>query len=310
MALSKTTHFLITGATGFVGANMAHRLAREGYKHIHILARGAFGNWRIRGIEKKLHIHRADIAAANAVRKAVNSAKPDIIFHFANIGIYGGKESPDEAYMRVNFFGLVNLLEALARVPYKLFVNTGSSSEYGTKRRAMSEGDVCSPESMYGVTKLMATEYASFSAKTQKKPIITLRLFSPFGPFDDHRRLVSQAIVRLMRGKELRLGNPRAVRDYIHVDDIVDLYLEAARRAREMPQGGVFNVGRGREVAAGDVVEKITHVLAPEKRLKWGTYRSHGIESAVWRADMRKTFRQFIWRPRVDIEKGIQETIE
>ena len=79
--------------------------------------------------------------------------------------------------MAVNLKGAVNLIDSCKKFDFELFVNSGSSSEYGLKPRAMREDDILKPLAHMGVSKAIAGLYAQKTARDCKKPIITLRLF-------------------------------------------------------------------------------------------------------------------------------------
>jgi len=309
--LPKNTRFFITGATGFIGANLVRRLIKDGYKNIGVLVRQDTNWWRLKDVKSKLKIFKGDVAQSARLAKILKQARPEIIVHLANAGVYGGKSVNEAELLKINFFGLVNLLEVSKNIRYKLFINTGSSSEYGQKNVPMRERDTCLPESDYAITKLMATEYASFFARNYKKPIITLRIFSPFGPWDDGRRLISQTAIRLLRKEPLKLGDPRAVRDYIYVEDVVDLYLASMRERKSFFGGEILNVGRGQEISVQEVVEYLKSILEPKLKLRWGSYSGNHPESSHWQADMRlarKTLKN--WRPRHSVREGLKATAD
>ena len=103
----------------------------------------------------------------------------------------------------------------------------------------MKESDICEPNSAYGISKLASTLYASDFANRMGKPIINVRLFSPFGPFDDPARLITYASINAIEGNALELANPYAERDYIYVGDVdsddteseeIDLYINGVKK--------------------------------------------------------------------------------
>ena len=300
---------LITGATGFVGSNLVRKLLSQNRGgEIHILTRLNSNNWRISDIIDKFYNHSVDILEAEKLKKILTEIKPNYIFHLANAGVYAGVSVSDDKLAKVNLIGLINLISALENVDYKGFINVGSSSEYGLKDKPMKETDLCEPMNAYGVSKLAATRYASFIAKSQKKPITTLRLFSPFGPYDDHRRLISKAILDLLAGKELNLANPDSVRDYIFIEDIIKLFLELKDRTADFG-GEVFNVGSGKEHKISEMVHLITKFIDSETKINWGKTISQPWEPLKWEANMTKVFSVFKWRPEYSLEQSIKETI-
>lgn len=266
---------------------------------------------RIADIASKVKVLNADITDPEALRKQVGDFSPQWIFHMANAGLYGGRSIPDAEVARVNLIGLINLLESLEQVPYTAFINGGSSAEYGAKQAPMKEIDVCDPLTPYAVTKLAATSYASMYAKLHKKPIVTFRIFSPFGPFDDEGRLVMTAIRAMLLKTPLTVV-PGTVRDYLSVEEYVNLFVEAAQQitGNQELSGGVFNVGSGQQRTAKEVVEVIADIIGCAPEITWNDASARSWESPVWQADMTKTFSTFPWRPKLSFDDGIRKTIE
>ena len=300
---------LVTGGTGFIGANLVRRLLRDGYE-VHCLVRSSDVSWRLRDMVKDAHVHVADVCDRDAVEGVLQSAKPSHIFHLATAGVYGGVSGTDEQVMRTNILGLVNLINAANKVGYECFINTGSSSEYGIKQSPMKEDDVCEPVLAYGVSKLDATQYAAYAARVYHKPITTLRLFSPYGPFDDSHRFMSYAIMRSLRNQELSLGNPQSVRDYIYIEDVIDAYLAAAQHISAIA-GEVLNVGSGKEIIIGAVAELIQQKCKSNAPITWeSSDAKRPWESARWQADITKAKRLLEWEPKISFSSGLDRTIE
>lgn len=304
-------NILITGGSGFVGSHMARRLVSSARDtRVTLWLRPTSSFWRLDDIKDKVTITPIDLTDAEAVKTAAHALRPEVIYHFANAGVYGGVSAPPKKLLEVNTEGLINLLDGLDSVPYRSFVNVGSSSEYGRKAMPMSEADVCEPQNFYGISKLAATLTASMHANLKGKPIATYRIFSPFGPYDDASRLISRTILACLRKAHIMLPNPACVRDYIFIDDVIDLFVEALSR---VPHGEVFNVGSGAEVKTIDVAYRIADIMGARDHLD-ALPRTEGAlppsESPRWQADMEKTFKAFSWRPRHSLTEGLAKTVE
>jgi len=135
--------FLVTGATGFVGACLVRKLASLGCE-VHALVRPGADRWRLEGLAGKLHWHVSDLTDSERLGEIVSSVAPTAIYHFATHGAYPHQTDADQIIL-TGVFGTWNLLKACAAVDYKLFVNIGSSSEYGNKEFAMRETDPLAP---------------------------------------------------------------------------------------------------------------------------------------------------------------------
>ena len=303
----KTYKILVTGATGFVGSNLVRRLICNGHD-IHILTRNLSNKWRLFNCFSDLHNHTVDLLNQEELRGLMNKIEPDVIFHLAISGMYGGVQRPDAEVIETNLLGTVNLINACNDIDYKCFVNTGSSSEYGPKKEPMKETDICEPINLYGISKCAATLYGQSIALTKDKPIIGLRLFSPFGPFDDKSRLITYAITNALLNKPLLLGNPNAVRDYIYIEDVLDVYLQSIEIASEL-KGGVFNVGSGSQKTVSYIVNKIIKITDSQSEIKWNSFLGRAHDTEKWEADIEKVSRSFNWRPKYHIDDGIRQTI-
>lgn len=298
---------LVTGATGFVGARFVRHLLMKG-DEVHIIARTPSNLGRLQDVADRIMVHEADLTSATLLTEVVSKIPLGRIFHFANQGVHAGDSIPAERFHEVNTQGLANLLEALRPLTYEAFVNVGSSSEYGLTDAPMRESDVCTPVSAYGISKLKATALATAEANEHGKPVATFRIFSPYGPEDDARRLIPTVVRSLKDGSAFMRPHPDAKRDYIYVDDIVELLYDAASVLKEHA-GEVFNVGRGEELRADVVVAEIARLMGksidgvPQAAILAPT------EPARWVADMTKTFAAFSWRPTTSLEEGLTRTI-
>src|SRR6267378_1766196 len=146
---------LVTGAAGFVGSVLARRLLADG-QEVHALTKSPNGAWRLKEIEKDLRLHAVDLRDEATLRSAVAKIRPQAIFHLAAHGAYPFQTDPD-GIIQSNILGTWNLLKASTDCDYEVFVNTGSSSEYGFKEFAMRETDLLEPNSYYSVAKSAQT---------------------------------------------------------------------------------------------------------------------------------------------------------
>jgi nucleoside-diphosphate-sugar epimerase len=179
MSISAGEKIFITGATGFVGSNLARRYLERGAE-VFINLRKTSDTWRIRDILSEVNSVPVDITDYEKLREAIKNVRPDFIFHTAT---YGGSadQKITEKIIETNITGTVNLVRSCRDTGVRLLVNTGTSSEYGIKNSAMKETTLLEPVNEYGVTKAAATLFCQSYAVTENLPIVTLRLFSPYG---------------------------------------------------------------------------------------------------------------------------------
>ena len=305
---NKNKKVLITGAGGFIGSHLTQRLIRGGAE-VHIILRKKSDTWRIKNLLPRLNVYRGDLADAEFLKKNVKKINPQGIFHLATSTILSGVRASNEEIIRTNIMGSANLIDALESVNYEYFINTGSFSECGLKNRPIKESDVCEPAELYSITKLAQTLYGQAVARTKDKPILTFRIFTPYGPAVQEGRLIYNMIYRALHDQGINLTEPSTVRDFIYVDDIIELYLEAAGKAGDL-KGEIFNAGSGVKTSFGDLADKILKITGSKSKVNWGAFPPVHYDSDKWQADMAKTFSRFDWRPKYDLDMGLAKTID
>src|SRR3989344_4171361 len=159
---------------------------------------------------------------ANLVRHLVKKVKPSFVYHLATHGGYH-KQQDGRRIVHTNIMGSFNLFDALKTCrTLKRIVNAGSSSEYGSKSHPMKEQDVLEPTTAYGVAKAAQTLLAQYLAREEALPLVTLRFFSVYGPFEEPGRLIADVMCAVVRKRKLQLSSPDPKRDFVFVDDVVE----------------------------------------------------------------------------------------
>ena len=297
---------LISGATGFIGANLV-RKCLEAEAKVHIITRTTSNKWRIGDVLKDVNEFCVDLLDYERLKAVVSKIKADIIFHTATYGGYPYQKDVDNI-IQTNIIGTVNLLNACLKVGFNIFVNTGSSSEYGVKSKPANEVDLLEPNNNYGVVKASATLFCQSKARSEKLPIITLRLFSPYGYYEEATRFVPSVIISCLREKNPKVSSPEPVRDFVFIGDVLDAYVKAAN----IPSigGEIFNIGYSQQHSVGEVVNKIIELTGGRVSPEWGCIPKRANEPTVWQADISKAKNIFKWKPKHILEEGLNKTVK
>src|SRR5688572_9926116 len=131
-------NILVTGAAGFIGSHLTRALV-QGEHTVTALTRVGTDLSRIKDIHKSVVLVECDIADRDALKTAVQRAKPEGIFHLAASNIQAGKTDALEQLIRTNVLGTQNLLDATKEFPYAFFIQTGSYLEYGKRSDQIHE---------------------------------------------------------------------------------------------------------------------------------------------------------------------------
>ncbi len=264
----KGRRVLVTGGAGFIGANLVQELLRYGAE-VHAIIRPGSYLWRIEKLLPGLYLHAVDMTDREGLKKTVREVSPEIIYHLAARGVAPAFQEHREI-LRTNILGTFNLLEATAPLDYRLFVHLGGSSEYGAKSGPMRESDCPEPLTFYGAAKAAATLLCQQYARANRRPVVALRAFSVYGPWESPSRLIPTAIRAALGNRELALTVPGYRRDFVFVEDLVEACLLALRA--EKASGEIINVGTGEQWSNEEVVDLVQAVTGRRIKVRVGAY--------------------------------------
>lgn len=295
----------VTGASGFLGANLVRRLIESGAE-VHALHRPSSDLWRLQDVRTRITLHRADIRSPDELRKVLRLVAPEFIFHLAARGV-SRSDSDRRELFEANVVGTANLLEASNALDYERFIHVGASSEYGSNALPMSESDCLEPVTAYGASKAAATLLCRQFARSEGRRLVILRPFSVYGPWEPATRLIPTAILAALHGRDMALTVPGIRRDLVFVDDVMDACLAAAERGAA--PGEIVNVGSGREWSNEEVVAAVEALCGRKVRARPGEYPLRASDAPHWVAGIQKAERVLGWKPTHSLDQGLEKTI-
>jgi nucleoside-diphosphate-sugar epimerase len=301
------TRALVSGASGFVGANLARRLLRDGHD-VHLLLRPGYQPWRIQGIADRVQRHEADITNADDLRRMMQAARPDYVFHLAAFGAYSHQRDLDRM-VGTNIVGTARLVDAAVEAGVKAFINAGSSSEYGLRKTAAREDDRLEPNSDYAMTKGAATHYCRHAAVSRDFNAITLRLYSIYGPWEEPTRLMPVLLAHALRGEWPPLTSPTSARDFVYVVDAIEAMLAVAA-APSLPRGSIYNVCSGVQTTLGQVADTVRDLLAVAAEPRWSTMPPRDWDTDCWVGSPDALAGAVGWRATTSLRDGLSRTVD
>jgi dolichol-phosphate mannosyltransferase len=293
---------LITGAGGFIGANLVRDLLQAGHDPVAVVRPGG-DRWRLDELAGALPVRLVDLGTSRAVERVVDAERPEVIFHLAAHGAYSWQRDFD-TMLAVNVRATEALLAAARRVDARV-VHAGSSSEYGLQSKAPSEIDRIDPNSHYAVTKAAATHLCRLAATTHGQAAVTLRLYSVYGPWEEPGRLMPTLVERCRAGRLPALVAPDTARDFVWVGDVCQALLRAARAELPGP-GAVFNVSSGRQTRLRELVGVARRVFNVSEEPAWGTMPARAWDTSTWFGDPTSAHQRLGWRASTSLDQGLR----
>ena len=339
---------LVTGAAGFIGANLVRRLFRDapesvivGVDNMNDYYDVSLKEYRLREIEGLAKdgqwvFVRGSIADRALIDSLFAEHQPDIVVNMAaQAGVRYSITNPD-AYIESNLIGFYNILEACrhsydgGKKGVEHLVYASSSSVYGGNRKVPFSVDdrVDNPVSLYAATKKSNELLAHAYSKLYSIPSTGLRFFTVYGPAGRPDMFYFSATKRLAAGQKIQIFNyGNCKRDFTYVDDIVEGVVRVMQGAPErktgedglpIPPYAVYNIGGGQPENLLDYIAVLQEELVRAGVLP-ADYDFEGHRELVGMqpgdvpvtyADSAALERDFGFRPRIGIREGLRAFAE
>ena len=262
---------VVTGGCGFIGSHVVDQLLSDGAEVLIVdnLSKGR-DHWV--GSERRPTVIVADVTQRELTIDAIESWRPDTVFHLAaHHYIPYCEQHAVEAY-RLNVAGTLNVLEAAAKSGAVRFFFASTADVYAPSDRPHAESDPVAPFTVYGRTKQIGEMMVTELPKAGFCGVITIgRIFNAVGPRETNPHLVPEMVLQLKRGvRELKVGNLSPTRDFVDVQSMGEIIVDlTALDAPPTPQTRltVTNIGSGRSIAVSEMVDLICEASGVRPKL-------------------------------------------
>lgn len=300
-------NFLITGAAGFLGSNLANYLVREGHQ---VRGLDDLSTGDPQALSPEVLFTRGDVNDRPKLWTLLQDV--DCVYHLAaRVAVPESVLYPRE-YNAVNVGGTVSLMEAMRDVGVRRVVFISSGAVYGDQdKQPLNENARPYPHSPYAVSKLAAEYYVRTIGDLWGIETVSLRVFNAYGPGQhlppSHPPVIPNFLRQAIRGGSLVMhGDGSQTRDYVFVDDVVNTMIAAA--TAPSIDNLVVNIGSGRETSINELVQLVMEVTGTKIEVISNRKNDPGVSRMC--ADLTLARQVLGYKPHFTLAEGLRLTIE
>jgi UDP-glucose 4-epimerase len=293
---------LVTGGAGFIGSHVAEALAARGED---VVVLDDLSSGKRENLPEGVELVEGDVREPQDELFA--RVKPEACYHLAaqiDVRVSVARPNHDAA---INVLGTVNLLQAALEHGTQIVFSSTGGAIYGECDGPAPEDAPRRPIAPYGASKLAAEEYLATFNRLYGTGHVSLRYGNVYGPRQDphgEAGVVAIFFNALRAGEAPKVfGDGSQTRDYVYVGDVARATLAAAER-----EGGVYNVGTGRETSVVELLELCQRIAGTSGEPTFMPARPGELQRAV--VDPSRAVDELGWRPERSLEEGLRETWE
>ena len=273
---------LVTGSSGFIGRKVLEKLPKLGV---------------ITDYDNSIRI---DLQNINEVMK-INSA--DIVIHLA--GKTPKKKLEWNDYFNGNISSTLNILEYCVKKNVKKLIYVSNYIYGNPKYSPIDEIHPINPHNAYSESKYLAERLCKFYCDKSNISLIILRPFNIYGESMNENFLLSNLINSIKTDQKMTIVNKDSRRDFLHVDDLVDLILKIKDYNCKFE---IFNAGTGISFSFNEIIEKIEKITSKKLNLEYLEDKKIFINDI--KADITKIKEKLDWKPKIGIDEGLKKMLK
>lgn len=307
------SHYLVTGAAGFIGARISTMLIEQGHTVVGIDNLNDAYDPRIKDYRlKKLQalngfkFHKHDISEKSSIELFRNEKFDGVINLAARAGVRFSVENP-WVFLESNIMGTLNMLEVCHQYGCKKFILASTSSIYGENPEYPTPETASSSEPMqpYAASKKGAEALAHSYHHLFDIDVTVVRYFTVYGPAGRPDLAIFRFVKWIMEGEPIRInGDGNQSRGFTYVDDIARGTIAALK-----PLGyEIINLGGHEVISINGLVELVEELTGKKAEVQYGP--PNLADMFMNQANVTKAREMLGWNPQVNLSEGIGNLIE
>ncbi len=298
---------VVFGAGGFIGASLFRTIAK--YRDdCYAVTHQAAIPYRLHDLssDKILHANLSDKKSLETIFEKYNFRT---IFNLSTYGGFAYQNETDKIF-ETNVIGLMNLVMVAEKHGFSALVQGGSSSEYGLNSKAPKENDELKPNSDYAVSKVASSYYMKYLGEVKQLPVIQLRYYSVYGPYEAADRLIPALFKKGLEKKFPSLTNPEISRDYVYIDDVVEATILAATAGVVNARGQALNIASGKKTTLKELVSEVKNICNIPHEPIWGSMENRAWDLTEWYGDPSLAEKVLGWKAKTGLQEGLKKEFE
>src|SRR3989344_3948845 len=299
----------IFGAGGFVGFNLLWDFL--GYrKDIFGIFSEPKKNWRIKmKPPPPPNVVKCNILEKRSLQEFINTYKPKTIFNLAAYGAYSTQKDIDMIY-QTNFNSTYAIIEELKKYGFSAYIHAGSQYEYGLNSSGPSEQDKLIPNSHYAISKTADYYLLKYYGKIEKLPVVHVRLYSVYGPWEDPSRLIPTLISHVKKGKLPPFVDPNISRDFVYIDDVIKALVIITLQMGSPIYGEAFNIASGKKTTIKELAYLTKRIFNLKKEPEFAKMKNRAWDLKEWYGNPEKIEKLIGWKATTFLPEGLKKFSE
>ena len=295
---------LLTGGSGFIGKYLTPKLSQHEVYHL-----------------------KSDLRDYDKVKEEVLAFQPNVVIHLAARTEVESSFYEQITFSEVNYVGSVNLIESCKEIQdFQLFLFASTMETYGwqpvsdlvrdnilihpPEAWAFDETTPQNANAPYAVAKIAVEKYLEYAARAYGLPWCAMRTTNCYGRWDNSFFVTESIISQMASSDIVNLGYAEPYRNFIHIGDLINLYIELINNVDAAKTLGGFTIGPNNPIKMRDYAELIAKKMDWTGKINWDTRPHRPGEIYYLSSTNDRVISILGWKPRINLDDGLQATID